>query len=294
VDRAASLRIRGWVSWGVIAASWILHAGTTYIAIAEIALMLAAFNVQPSHHVHWRPPLAVSGLCAVAGAVFLGACMSRRVRAVLRMRPRLSRPSAHGPLYLDAFALWTAAWVVATACFALLDVLWIPLLYLGMVGAPVAIVSVFLRARTIRTVLRAWGWQPCRRPWREIVIGVVAGFVLYMARRLPGSLSHPSAADSAQLWGALRTIVWTPVVEETFHRGLLYRHLRDRLRWPAAAVASAAIFAMFHLPVWRWPWALAGGLVYAGLREWRGSLLACVSAHATGNLLFELAALPTR
>ena len=55
-----------------------------------------------------------------------------------------------------------------------------------------------------------------------------------------------------------------------------------------AVLISSAIFAAVHLPISRWPSAFAAGLVFALLREWRGSLLAPIAAHASANLLITL------
>ena len=83
-------------------------------------------------------------------------------------------------------------------------------------------------------------------------------------------------------------MIVTPMIEETLHRGALYRHLRDRLRWPIAVLISASVFACVHTPMSRWPFVFVGGLGYALLREWRGSLVAPLTAHAVSNLLAKL------
>jgi membrane protease YdiL (CAAX protease family) len=82
-----------------------------------------------------------------------------------------------------------------------------------------------------------------------------------------------------------------PIVEETFFRGALYRHLRDatggkgRLKSVAiSAGLSGFVFAVIHpqgllaVPLLM---AVAWSLVQA--REWRGSLLAPMAAHALNN-----------
>lgn len=80
--------------------------------------------------------------------------------------------------------------------------------------------------------------------------------------------------------------VWAPVVEETFFRGMLYRQLRGRMGVLAATVISALWFGLMHgysgfllLPV------ITIGAGFALIREWRGSLLPTVIAHAIHNFM---------
>jgi membrane protease YdiL (CAAX protease family) len=75
-----------------------------------------------------------------------------------------------------------------------------------------------------------------------------------------------------------------PVAEEVFFRGLLHNALRQRFRWPVAALLQAFAFGLFH------PFDLASsaaiafvGLALAVLYEWRGTLLAPILLHAMLN-----------
>ena len=80
-------------------------------------------------------------------------------------------------------------------------------------------------------------------------------------------------------------VVLAPFVEEVAFRGLLYATLRRRLDWLAAALLSAALFALPH------GYGLGGslsvfvsGLVWAWGYERTGSLLPGIAAHAANNL----------
>jgi len=82
--------------------------------------------------------------------------------------------------------------------------------------------------------------------------------------------------------------VFAPVVEETFFRGFLLRHLRDRLPWWAALVISSALFSAAHysyseptifLPIF------CTGLVLGGLYLWSGSVWPGVITHGLFNLI---------
>jgi membrane protease YdiL (CAAX protease family) len=78
--------------------------------------------------------------------------------------------------------------------------------------------------------------------------------------------------------------VWAPVVEETFFRGAFYSAWRQSGgRW-VAGVGTGVIFAAVHPQGWTAIPALgAVGLVMALLREWRGSVIASMTAHALNN-----------
>jgi membrane protease YdiL (CAAX protease family) len=80
--------------------------------------------------------------------------------------------------------------------------------------------------------------------------------------------------------------VFAPVIEETMFRGVLFHHLRGRWSWFASAAAVAFIFAAIHPQGWvAIPilWAIA--MVLAALREWRGSIIAPMTAHAFNNFV---------
>lgn len=79
-------------------------------------------------------------------------------------------------------------------------------------------------------------------------------------------------------------VLWAPIVEELVMRGALYRHLRSRLHWLVSAVVSAMLFGVLHqydvlmlLPV------ISLGLVFAAVREWRGSIIGCITGHMLHN-----------
>lgn len=79
-------------------------------------------------------------------------------------------------------------------------------------------------------------------------------------------------------------VVVAPIVEETMFRGALYSWLRERMRASFAIVLCGLIFAFVH------PQGALGvlpltclAIVFGFLREWRGSLLAPMIAHACFN-----------
>lgn len=83
---------------------------------------------------------------------------------------------------------------------------------------------------------------------------------------------------------AFMAVVWAPLNEELLFRGGLYRHLRGSLPVLVAAPFTAVLFGFMHgydvlllLPV------MTLGFNFALMREWRGSIVASMTAHAIHN-----------
>jgi len=145
--------------------------------------------------------------------------------------------------------------------------------------------------RSLRTPLRDWGWSSHGvRVLREISIGAAAALVMWPLLALRGTVldSHNDLLSIRQSL-ILSFVAWTPMLEETLFRGMLYRHVRDHLRWLPTVMVTSVVFALMHSSS-RMPSAYMAGLVYGCLREWRRSLLAPVVAHAASNLLSMAAA----
>ena len=86
----------------------------------------------------------------------------------------------------------------------------------------------------------------------------------------------------------LALALWTPLVEEIFFRGFVFRALVPRFGLPAATIGSAALFSLFHvlpgvlLPIF------VTGILLALLYHRTGSLWPCIAAHAGQNGLVVL------
>jgi membrane protease YdiL (CAAX protease family) len=145
------------------------------------------------------------------------------------------------------------------------------------------------------------GWQRGRGFFREIgagIVGYIAGLPLLfiasifvaMISRYAGKMPmHPidyeiNRGPLHMLFWTLMACVWAPIVEETFFRGVLFGYLRRRLPWALSGILVALVFAAIH------PQGLIGipllaaiGFTLSAIREWRGSLIASMSAHALNN-----------
>jgi membrane protease YdiL (CAAX protease family) len=143
-----------------------------------------------------------------------------------------------------------------------------------------------------------------RRPrWGDVGVGVLGGLVvLALDRVVEGALAPvvPLGSSGSQEWidtalaaapvlTTIAIVLTGPVAEEVLFRGLLHRGLRSRLPAVGAALLSSAVFAAVH-PGDLSPASLVllaqvflAGLVFAGLLELRGTLVAPVVAHVVVN-----------
>jgi len=121
------------------------------------------------------------------------------------------------------------------------------------------------------------------------IVALGIGASLLLAKWTGQEMTHPVFEDvqeggSAWALAFVAACVWAPFVEETVFRGALYRYLRSRTSALVSAALVGFMFAVVH------PQGLAGtpmlmslGFVFALVREWRGSLVGCIVAHACHN-----------
>jgi membrane protease YdiL (CAAX protease family) len=65
---------------------------------------------------------------------------------------------------------------------------------------------------------------------------------------------------------------------------VLFGYFRRHVSWIASGILSALLFAMIHPQGWLGAPAIGMiGFTLSALREWRGSLIASMSAHALNN-----------
>ncbi len=104
------------------------------------------------------------------------------------------------------------------------------------------------------------------------------------AHPIVGSLKGEGARPLMIALTLFVAVVMAPLVEELMFRGYFYRALRSRWGMIASVAISAAVFAGIHPqgPI-GFPLLFVIGTTLAVLREWRGSLLASLAAHATTN-----------
>jgi membrane protease YdiL (CAAX protease family) len=143
--------------------------------------------------------------------------------------------------------------------------------------------------------------------WREIGAGLLAWiaclpivalglWLTTLLIRLSGVEMpvHPivnefAAGGASRYLPLLLAVLWAPVTEELAFRGMLFPGLSARLRWIPGAVLSCFIFAVIHPQGWFGvPMLMIIAGMLAFVRQWRGSVLGGMAAHALNNGLVTL------
>jgi membrane protease YdiL (CAAX protease family) len=98
-----------------------------------------------------------------------------------------------------------------------------------------------------------------------------------------------AAGGASRYLPLLLAVLWAPVTEELAFRGMLFPGLSARLRWIPGAVLSCFIFAVIHPQGWFGvPMLMIIAGMLAFVRQWRGSVLGGMAAHALNNGLVTL------
>jgi membrane protease YdiL (CAAX protease family) len=184
------------------------------------------------------------------------------------------------------------------------EVMLVAALQIGTGLAAVAYLAAKARRRGV--TLADLGLSPRGALWANIGYGL-AGYCAILPlllalrflaqlvfRHIPNTAPNPimplMVADrdiAGRLIIFVMVAVAAPFFEELFFRGALFSGLRARWGWLAAALASAAIFAVAHPPQ-DWLPILGLGFGLATLREMRQSLVPGMTAHLIQNTLAYL------
>ncbi len=233
-----------------------------------------------------------------------------------KMKFRFEKPEPGGSVFLETYALFLAGFAVLSIGMLALSVKVNP--NLAGLALPLQWILMLVPAWAL---LRGMGFQQWRRAiglysgegvLKEIGCGIVAYIaavplflfgvlislvVLIVQGAMASGSGGPIEAPSNPIFDlisdgpvfvvvvvfALAT-VWAPITEELIFRGALFRHLRGRLHWVLAAVVSALLFAYMHSygPLLVGP-IIALGFMFAFMRQWRGSIIAAITAHFLHN-----------
>ena len=245
------------------------------------------------------------GLTFLAGLVLFVVALvlfcTGRIRMGYARAP--GRPDGEDLPLLEAFVIYLAAMLLLGLGTAVVE-------HLAGIEAGlylvVLVVAVpfwpLLRGMTWQQLARSMGWHRGRDIGWEIGAGllaylaglplVAAGLVITI---ILSSLSgvnpeHPVIYEAihAEPWKIVMLFVlagiWAPLVEESMFRGAFYHHLRGRMGAVLSALIVGVVFAAIH------PQGLVGlpvlasiGIVFALIREWRGSIIGSMAAHAVHN-----------
>lgn len=284
----------------------------------ELALVHTLANDTPEKQAAWNPVVRgvmFAGLVLVAYvlAFFAGLFglwrLWRRSQAGEQIS-RLSMSRIDSNIYLEAFAVFVAtdallnilATVIAGASWA-----WFIGLF-QLISLPLGILWPTFRGVRWTDIRKDLGLHRGAGFFREIgaglwgyclvlpvfAIGVATTTALssFVSANAEGAAlpTHPDAVglDGLASWlvfAGLASIL-APLAEETLFRGALYRSARGYMSAFVSAVLVSAVFALMHPQGWiAVPALTALAIGFAGLREWRGSLIAPITAHALHNTL---------
>ncbi|CAN5457684.1 hypothetical protein BH09PLA1_BH09PLA1_30330 [soil metagenome] len=248
--------------------------------------------------------LAVGGILMLVLAGLILLIVAIVLLANRTIRPRFSPvvTSSGTPVFLEAFAIYITLFVlfgeltrVMMHTPSLVRYLFFTLLI------PAALAWPILRGASWRESMLGFGWHRGRGLFTEMGCGIggyIAGLPLValallvtvlLSRFVGASPSHPITNElrgSRATLGLIYVLacVWAPLMEETMFRGALFNHLRGRWNWIVSALVVGLLFALVHPQGWTAIPALGTiGAVLAGLREWRGSLIGPMTAHALNN-----------
>jgi membrane protease YdiL (CAAX protease family) len=212
-------------------------------------------------------------------------------------------PSASAA-FLEVFALYLVLFFVVFGlvrrAFGWTNLNWEWLTWLII---PIVMIWAVRQGVTIDKCRMALGWHRGRGWGREIVAGlagylaglvflalglVITALLIKLTNASPRNWLAPMLSGNAwhvlALYGLVS--VFAPVIEETMFRGALFHYLRGRWRWAISATIVTSIFALMHPQGWvAFPALGAIAMVLAALREWRGSIIAPMAAHAFNNFI---------
>lgn len=236
--------------------------------------------------------LAGIGLCLLVTAIVL---LAMRI-----LHPLFTGPTGPARVYAEAFAIYLGGFVVLSAVVQLA----VPDAPLFMRALPlvtaVAGGMIWPRLRGVpwHITRRDWGITAGRNVFAEILCGIggyVAGLPIlalglilsYLLMQVSGvKATHPIVDVVSQNPALLLSlaVVFAPVTEEILFRGALFAHLRSRLGAVSSGLIVGLIFAAVHPQGWAAIPVLGSiGFVLSMIRQWRGSLIGPMAAHALNN-----------
>lgn len=251
--------------------------------------------------------LLVFGLITMGGLtgctlfiLFIVMWVKKRIRFVFNL---LRGPSPHKPyVYLEATLLFLTMTLLSGLLgrYIQLPGNWV----FTLLGAVAAFFWPVWRGMSIRGMRRAVGWHKGRGVLREMgagLVGYLAGLPLvacgclatfYIIKHTGANPVHPIVQqfEHATILRVIGMVVLAciaaPVIEEAIFRGALYSHLRLKHSALWSALVSSFLFAVIHPQGYAaLPTLGAIAMVLAILREWRGALIAPMTAHALNNFL---------
>ncbi|WP_211655454.1 CPBP family intramembrane glutamic endopeptidase [Planococcus alpniumensis] len=132
-------------------------------------------------------------------------------------------------------------------------------------------------------------WKPIMI-WSIVLIVVSIVLVIIMAEFGVGTDNSKTDSLQSQLTrlnffiGLISAAVISPIYEEIFYRGFLYRFFSSRYGIGVGMLLSASIFTLVHIPTFNTlPVNFVSGLIFAWIYQKTGSVLPCILMHGLFN-----------
>ena len=261
-----------------------------------------------THHV-----LIVFGVGATLLAIALIAGCILMVTAIIfgatgKLTMRYRRPYPPSSAYLEAFTIYMAGFLLfSLAVRALVETPSLGMTFFAIILLPVVLVWPIIRGESWDDVKEQYGWHRGRGILIEMGVGIVTylAFLPLFAIAFMITLMLIKVAETLHITGATPThpivsyltgspgtivlvfllaSVFAPLMEETMFRGALFNHLRGRHGWWLSSIIVSLIFAAIHPQGWTViPPLAALAMAFCAMREWRGSLIGSMTAHALNN-----------
>ncbi|MGD9158001.1 MAG: type II CAAX endopeptidase family protein [Desulfobacteraceae bacterium] len=221
-----------------------------------------------------------------------------------KLRSHLVIPESPGTLLLETFAIYLVLSIVMPLLLLIImlvfsnGVIGDGGLLMAVLAGLLPILWPLLRGAGWRDYRTALGWHRGKGIFREVgagIVGYITGLpfmilalivVMILARYAGETPSHPAvfALGRRPLLLFLLVCVYAPFAEETMFRGVFYVYLRRFLPWAISGIITGLIFASLHPQGWvAVPLLGVIGFNLSAIREWRGSAIAPMTAHALNN-----------
>lgn len=141
------------------------------------------------------------------------------------------------------------------------------------------------------------------KDWKIIIlysfIVLVGAVLITLATSVIGNSISNSKTESIQqnvsfltvLIAFISAAIISPIYEEIFYRGFLYRWLRTRIGFSGAILLSSIIFTAIHIPTYNtMPVNFFSGIIFALAYEKTGSIWTSVIIHGSTNGIMILLA----
>lgn len=168
----------------------------------------------------------------------------------------------------------------------------------GLTMAIVLLLGVyFVALRPAKLSWREVGIRPFAKKDWKLIIGlsillIIGAFIVMTLTSLIGNTYENSKTDAIQKNITIHTVlvafvsaaIISPIYEEIFYRGFLYRWLRIRLGMGWALILSSFIFTIVHIPTYNvMPVNFLSGLIFAWAYERTNSIWPPVIIHGLTN-----------